>query len=215
VSLLDLIVLVFVAASVVGGFVAGFARSGIGFLATVFGVVCGFWFYGIPAVAVRKYVHSVTASNLIGFFVVFFGLIFVGALIGKLLSKLFKWTGLSWLDRLMGAMFGLVRGALVAVAFIAVLLAFTPKPTPNWMVNSAVLPYAIDASNTLAALAPNTIKDAFRESVREIRKIWDEQLRVAREKLKSKRPEPESDSNAEPKKPEPKKEEPKKKEKSH
>jgi hypothetical protein len=98
-----------------------------------------------------------------------------------------------------------VRGALVAVAFIAVLLAFIPKPTPNWMVNSTVLPYAIDASNTLAALAPNTIKDAFRESMREIRNIWDEQLREARLKLESKKPKPE---------PEPKKEEPKKKEKS-
>ena len=206
-SLLDLIVLVFVAASVVGGFMAGFARSGIGFLATVFGVLCGFWFYGIPAATVHKYVHSVTASNLIGFFVVFFGLIFVGALIGKLLSKHFKWTGLSWLDRLMGAAFGLVRGALAAVAFIAVLLAFTPKPTPNWMVNSTVLPYAIDASNMLAALAPNVIKEAFRDSVREIRKIWDEQLREARLKLESKKPKPEPE-------PEPKKEEPKKKEKS-
>ena len=204
-SLLDLIVLLFIAASVVGGFVAGFARSGIGFLAAVFGVLCGFWFYGIPAAAVHKYVHSVTASNLIGFFVVFFGLIFVGALIGKLLSKLFKWTGLSWLDRLMGAAFGLVRGALAAVAFIAVLLAFTPKPTPNWMVNSTVLPYAIDASNLLAALAPNVIKEAFRDSVREIRKIWDEQLREARLKLESKKPKPEPESG---------KEEPKKKEKS-
>ena len=204
-SLLDLIVLVFIVASVVGGFVAGFARSGIGFLAAVFGVLCGFWFYGIPAAAVHKYVHSVTASNLIGFFVVFFGLIFVGALIGKLLSKLFKWTGLSWLDRLMGAAFGLVRGALVAVAFIAVLLAFTPKPTPNWMVNSTVLPYAIDASNMLAALAPNVIKEAFRDSVREIRKIWDEQLREARLKLESKKPKPEPESG---------KEAPKKKEKS-
>jgi len=208
VSLLDLIVLVFVAASVVGGFVAGFARSGIGFLAAIFGVLCGFWFYGVPAAAIRKYIHSATASNLIGFFVVYLCVVLAGALIGKLLAKLLKWSGLSWLDRLMGAMFGLVRGALVAVAFIAVLLAFTPKPTPNWMVNSTVLPYAIDASNTLAALAPNTIKDAFRESVREIRKIWDEQLRVARLKLESKKP------RSEPK-PEPeKKEEPQKKEKS-
>jgi len=203
VSLLDLIVLLIVGASVVGGFIAGFARSGIGFIATIFGVLCGFWFYGIPAAAVHKYVHSWTASNLIGFVVVFFGLIFVGALIGKLLSKFFKWTGLSWLDRLMGAMFGLVRGALVAVAFIAVLLAFTPKPTPNWMVNSTVLPYAIDASNTLAELAPTAIKEAFRESMRDIRKIWDEQLREARLKLESKKPKPAPE-------PEPKKEPPKK-----
>ena len=188
-------VVVLLAASVVGGFVAGFARGGIGFLATIFGVLCGFWFYGIPAAAVHKYVHSWTASNLIGFFVVFFALIFVGALIGKLLSKLFKWTGLSWLDRLMGALFGLVRGALIAVAFIAVLLAFVPKPTPNWMVNSTVLPYAIDASDTLAALAPNAIRDAFRDSMQEIRKIWDEQLLEARRKLESKRSQPEKDDS--------------------
>jgi membrane protein required for colicin V production len=205
VSLLDLIVVVLVAASVVGGFVAGFARGGIGFLAAIFGVLCGFWFYGIPAAAVRKYIHSLTASNLIGFFVVYLGVVLAGALIGKLLSKLLKWSGLSWLDRLMGAMFGLVRGALIAVAFIAALLAFTPKPTPNWMVNSAVLPYAIDASDMLAALAPNAVKEAFRESMREIRRVWDEQLREARRKLESKKPEL---------KPEPRKEEPQKKEKS-
>jgi membrane protein required for colicin V production len=207
VSLLDLMVLALVAASVVGGFMAGFARGGIGFLAAISGVLCGFWFYGIPAAAVRKQIHSLTASNIIGFFVVYLGVVLAGALIGKLLAKLLKWSGLSWLDRFMGAMFGLVRGALIAVAFIAVLLAFTPKPTPNWMVNSAVLPYAIDASNMLAALAPNAIKNAFRDSVREIRKVWDEQLREARQKLESKKPEPKPE-------PEPRKEEPKKKETS-
>jgi len=74
VSLLDLIVLLIVGASVVGGFIAGFARSGIGFIATIFGVLCGFWFYGIPAAAVHKYVHSWTASNLIGFVVVAIGI---------------------------------------------------------------------------------------------------------------------------------------------
>lgn len=200
-SLLDLMVLALVAASVVGGFMAGFARGGIGFLAAISGVLFGFWFYGIPAAAVHKHIRSLTASNLIGFFLVYLGVVLAGALIGKLLAKLLKWSGLSWLDRFMGAMFGLVRGALIAVAFIAVLLAFTPKPTPNWMVNSAVLPYAIDASNMLAALAPNAVKEAFRESMREIRKIWDEQLREARRKLESKKPEPE-------------KEEPQKKEKS-
>lgn len=203
-SLLDLIVAVLVAVSVVGGFVAGFARGGIGFLAAISGVLFGFWFYGIPAAAVHKHIRSLTASNLIGFFIVYLGVAFAGALLGKLLSKLFKWSGLSWLDRVMGAMFGLVRGAVIAVALVAVLLAFTPKPAPNWMVNSVVLPYAIGASDMLAALAPNAVKEAFREGMREIRRIWDEQLREARRKLESKKPKPES---------EPQKEEPQKKEK--
>ena len=63
------------------------------------------------------------------------------------------------------------------VSFIAVLLAFTPKPLPNWMVDSQVLPYAIDASNICAALAPKAIKDAFRESMLDIRKAWEDQLK--------------------------------------
>jgi membrane protein required for colicin V production len=178
VNLLDILLAIIVGASVLTGLLSGFARAGIGFIAAVCGVLFGFWFYGVPAEWFHAHhVKSETLSNLLGFFTVFFAFAFAGALIGKLLSMLFKWTGLSWLDRLMGGAFGLVRGSLIAVTFIAVLLAFTPKPLPNWMVNSTTLPYAIDASNLWAQLAPNAIKDAFAESMRDIRKAWDEQLK--------------------------------------
>ena len=188
VSLLDLIVLLILGLSAGAGFMAGFARVGIGFIAAVFGVLFGFWFYGIPAGWVHAYIHSVLASNLIGFALVFWAFLLAGALFGRVVSKLFKWTGLSWLDRLMGGVFGMVRGALVAVALIAMLMAFTPKPMPNWMVDSKVLPYAMDTSNLLAGLAPNAIKEAFRDSMREMHRIWDEQLRKSREELESLKP---------------------------
>jgi membrane protein required for colicin V production len=185
VSLLDLLVVIIVGASVAAGFLVGFARVGIGFLATILGVVFGFWFYGVPADWVHRYLHSVAASNLIGFLLVFWAILAAGALLAKLTSKVFKWTGLTWLDRLLGGAFGLVRGALIAVAMIAVLLAFTPKPMPNWMVKSQVLPYAMEASSAIASLAPNAIKDAFRESMIELRRLWDQQLRESREELRA------------------------------
>jgi len=72
VSLLDLLLMVIIGGSVVFGFLAGFARAGVGFLAAVTGVLFGFWFYGIPAEWIRKYVSSSTFSNLAGFLVVFF-----------------------------------------------------------------------------------------------------------------------------------------------
>lgn len=181
-NLLDILLGIIVGCSLVAGFLAGFARVGIGFLATVAGTLFGFWFYGLPAEWFHRFIKSETACNLLGFFAVFFGFIFIGALIGKLLSKLFKWTGLSWLDRLMGGAFGLVRGGLIAVAFVAVLLAFTPKPMPPWMVDSRLLPYAIKASDVCAALAPNRLKSDFRESMRDIQKMWDEQLKKKKHK---------------------------------
>ncbi len=183
-SLLDLLVVIVLGVSVAAGFVAGFARVGIGFIAAVLGVVFGFWFYGIPAGWVHHYLKSTTASNVIGFLLVFWAFLVAGALLAKLISKLFKWTGLTWLDRLLGAAFGLVRGALITVAMIAVLLAFTLKPLPNWMVESQVLPYAMEASSVISALAPNAIKQAFHESMLELRRLWDEQLKKSREDLR-------------------------------
>src|ERR1019366_3827657 len=141
--------------------------------------------YGIPAGWVHQYLKSTAASNLIGFLLVFWAFLVAGALLAKVTSKLFKWTGLSWLDRLLGGAFGLVRGALIAVVMIAVLLAFTPKPMPNWLVKSQVLPYAMEASNVIASLAPNAIKTAFRESMLELRRLWNQQMMESREQLRA------------------------------
>jgi membrane protein required for colicin V production len=183
VSLLDLLVLVIIGASVITGFVAGFARVGIGFAGAVAGILLGFWFYGMPAAWVHTYVKSQTTSNLIGFFLVFWACLLIAALIGKLVSKIFKWTGLSWVDKTMGAFFGLVRGAIISTAFIAVVMAFTPKPAPNWMVNSKVLPYAMGVTSAVAALAPNSIKEAFRVTAAEIKETWNAQLKKTKDEL--------------------------------
>jgi membrane protein required for colicin V production len=180
-NLLDLLLIVIVGSSLIAGFAAGFARAGIGFFAAVAGMVFALWFYGMPAATIHKYISSTMVSNLLGFLLVFLLCLALGALLGQLLSKLFKWTGLSWLDHLLGAGFGFVRGVLVAVAFVAVLLAFTPTPPPNWMVGSTVLPYAIDASNMVADLAPRALKDAFHETMFEIQTSWHDQLKRAEE----------------------------------
>ncbi len=183
-SFLDLVLIALVGGSIVSGFLAGFARAGIGFLAAITGVLFGFWFYGIPAAWVHKFVSSVAVSNLVGFLVVFVACVALGGLIGQLLSKLFKWTGLSWLDRLMGAGFGFIRGGLAAVALVSVLLAFTPRPVPAWMTGSFLLPYAMDTSDVLASLAPRALKDPVRDTVREIRQAWDDQVRKSQKREK-------------------------------
>jgi membrane protein required for colicin V production len=195
VTLLDLLIVVIVAASVVAGSVAGFARVGIGMLALVSGVLFGFWFYGVPAAWVHQWVSSMTACNLLAFFLILFGFLMAGALLAKLVAMFFRWTGLSWLDRLMGAMFGLARGALIVVAVVAVLMAFAPKPLPNWMVNSKTLPYAVDASHLVSQAAPAGIKNAFRDSLLEIRQAWLDQVRTVRKELEPGRRRPDKDKD--------------------
>lgn len=191
-SLLDLLVVIVIGSSVAAGLVAGFARVSIGFLAAILGVVFGFWFYGIPAGWVHRYLHSAAVSNLIGFLLVFWAILAIGALVAKVTSRLFKWTGLSWLDRILGASFGFVRGGLAAVALVSVLMAFTPRPVPAWMTESALLPYAIDGSNIIASLAPRALKDPVRDTIREIRQAWDDQVHKSRMKEEKREKEPKS-----------------------
>lgn len=188
-NLLDLLVAIIVACSVIAGVVAGFARSGIGLLCAIFGVLCGFWFYPMPAELFHTlfptWIHSQMISNVLGFLLIFFLFVIVGGFAGRWVMRLFQWTGIGWLDRALGAMFGFVRGALVSTAFVAILLAFTPRPIPNWMVNSAVLPYAVTASGELATLAPKELTTAFRATLREIRGIWVAELEKSKEEIEA------------------------------
>lgn len=178
----DYVLIIIVGASVISGFMAGFARVGIGTAATIVGMFTGFWCYGLVAAHIVDYVNSNAMANIIGFFLIFFGVALIGSIIGRVLAAAFKWVGLSWLDRLLGAAFGVVRGAFIAAALTTVLLAFAPNPPPPSITQSRYLPYFVEASNVLSYATPREIKDAFRDTKDKVQKLWDEQVNRHRSK---------------------------------
>ena len=46
-NLLDLLLAVIIGISVATGFMAGFARVGVGFVASISGLIFGFWYYNV------------------------------------------------------------------------------------------------------------------------------------------------------------------------
>ncbi len=98
---------------------------------------------------------------------------------GRLFGRLLRVAGLSFMDRLLGAGFGLVRGLLIC---IAVVLASTgvyarEVDTPSAVVHSKVAPYVIDAARVFAAAAPHELKDGFRKSYEQVKTIWGNALK--------------------------------------
>jgi len=169
---IDILLAIVIAVSALTAFAAGFARAGVGFAAMIVGLFAGFWFYGVAGSYVLDYVSSRAIANLIGFFVIFFGVLIIGAILGMILAKFFKWVGLSWLDRLLGGACGLVRGFVIAAGMATVLLAFAPSPPPRSVVDSRLLPYVINVSGVFAALTPHEIKDAFYATKDKVRNEW-------------------------------------------
>jgi len=174
VNVLDFLLVLIVAWSVIAGFLAGLTRVGIGFAATLAGILFGFWFYYIPAGWIHNFITSTTASNLIGFFAVFVFFVMAGAIVGKILSRALKLVGLSFFDRLGGAAFGFVRGTILVVAVVTVITAFSPTTPPKLLVNSKVMPYAAEAANVMAMVAPRSLKDAYHDSLKKLKRIWSE-----------------------------------------
>lgn len=160
----DFLLSAIIGGSMISGFWAGFARVGIGTAASIFGVFAGLWCYGIAGEYVLEYVSSRTLANLIGFVLIYCGIAILGGLLGRLLASIFRWAGMSWFDRLLGAGFGLVRGLIISVALTTVLLAFAPSPPPRGIVNSELMPYVTGASQVLSYVTPRELKDAFRQT---------------------------------------------------
>ncbi len=168
----DWILVVILVSSTIAGLMAGFARVTIGLAAGIFGILFGLWFYRMPAAWFAEYFESKTASSVLGFMLVFVGVLIAGGLLSRLIAKLFKWAGLTWLDRLLGAVFGLVRGMIVVTGIVTIVTAFAPNPPPKWIAGSQIMPYTAGVSRVLAAVAPRELKEQFDINLERIRKIW-------------------------------------------
>lgn len=169
---LDVVLIAIVGVSFAAGLVKGFTRAAIGLVTLILALFCGLWFYGIPAGFFREYLSSQELANFVGFMLIFAVLMIAGSLIGWGIGKLLKAVKLSWLDRLAGGAFGVVRGVLVGAAFVTALMAFAPKGPPASVARSEVAPYVMHAARVVVAAAPHEVKTGFRNSYERIRELW-------------------------------------------
>ncbi|MBO9662348.1 CvpA family protein [Dokdonella sp.] len=105
--------------------------------------VCAFWVAWMlgPALA-EQFSGSISTPSvriLIGYALCFIAVLIAGAIVTFLMRKLVEGSGLSGSDRLLGMVFGLVRG-LALVVLIVLLLGFTPFAHDPWWRESRLLP---------------------------------------------------------------------------
>jgi membrane protein required for colicin V production len=100
-------------------------------VAARFSVVFSAW---LPAAIANSSARYVTA-----FVVLFLGTVIVLELFGALLAKLLRAAGLGFVDRVLGAAFGVARGALLA-SILTLLGGFTSLPQRGWWRDSLFAP---------------------------------------------------------------------------
>jgi membrane protein required for colicin V production len=173
VNWLDYLLIAVLGGSAIRSFMRGFSREVIGLCAAVAALVLGMWFYGTASSLVRTWITSDRTANFIGFLIVVVTVLLAGAILGSIVKRFLSAVGLSFFDRLLGACFGLARGALVAIALLTAYIAFGPRTgtnaAPAAVVHSQIAPYLLSASSIFVDIAPMELKRSFREVYDEVR----------------------------------------------
>lgn len=127
----DVVVIVVVLLSALIGLWRGVIREVFALAAWIAAIVCMFLF-GDPLAKMLPFAQDTPwLRTLAGYALVFIGVFVVLSVAGFLFSKVVNAIGLSFVDRALGMMFGVVRGALIVVLLVFVAGA-TTVPQMNW-----------------------------------------------------------------------------------
>lgn len=163
--------------SVIGAAWNGITKEAIRIAALILGIMAAMWGHGLLAPQLQPWIEDGRVAAGVAFVSIVLGFLLAGALIGHLLASVWSWTGLRWLDMLLGACFGIVRGVLICAAALVGLLVFQPFSGVSSMVaDSRITPWVINMARTAIAVAPSGMRDAFGKGaaqVEEIRKKLD------------------------------------------
>lgn len=158
----------------------GIWRGAVSQVFGILGVLGGFilacHFYGDVA---RQLSHAfpklseITASA-ISFSLLFLLTWFIIGVIGFWIAKFLRWTGLGFLDRVLGGVVGLGKALLLAAVLISVLTLFL-SPRDRLLAQSALRPFVQEVARYVTAATPPGVQALLEEKRRQLEQYWSEQ----------------------------------------
>lgn len=137
----------------------GFFYEVISLAGTVFGYLLASWQYHRVADWLAPYVKSAWVGEIVGFLIIFVGLVILAGLIARLVRWAMKEAGLSWFDRVLGASFGVLRGGLIVAVVSVVMTSFAPGS--RLLAGSELAPYFLVVGRAAIWLAPSELRARF------------------------------------------------------
>ena len=163
-SWVDLAIVVVIAASVVGGIVQGFLRSVCSVLGLVLGLALALWNYARLGMVFKPIVRVEAVAHAIAFLIIALAVMALANLVGMILKRTISWMGLGCLDKIAGAIFGFLQGALLVTLCILVTVAFFPGA--RWPEEARLPQYFVGAVHMSMHVSPAELSDKVRSGLK-------------------------------------------------
>ena len=151
--IIDILIAVVLTISIVIGVVRGFVKEAISITALLLAIWAALSFGPSVGEISDSWISSKELQTWFGRVVVFTLILALGGLVGWAISKLVRLSVLSGVDRLVGAIFGAVRGVLFVALFI---LAgdYAGFSNDNWWKQSKLIPHFELVAEWIMVMAP-------------------------------------------------------------
>ena len=168
-NIADWIVLLALVLSVVQAASSGFFQEAFGIAGLVFGYLIAAWQYRHLAGHFEPYISSHWLGEIVAFLAIFFGVMILAGVLGKIVRWIVKEAGLNLVDRFLGGVLGLVRGCLLVAIVLVSMTAFTP--TSRWLQGSGLAPYFLVVGRAVIWVAPTELRVQFYKGLDYLRQV--------------------------------------------
>lgn len=134
----DYVVLAIIAISILVGSIRGFVKEAFSLAVWAAAFLIAFQYSGALAMHLENHIELPSVRTSLAFAGLFISILLVGGLLTFLVGKLVEKTGLSGTDRLLGGVFGGVRGLALVLA-IMLFAGLTPVPQDPWWQQSRMI----------------------------------------------------------------------------
>jgi membrane protein required for colicin V production len=162
-SVADWIIIAFLLFSVVGAAAEGFFHEAFSLAGLAVGYLLAAWQYHRVAEWFAPHLKSPWVGEIAGFLIIFFAVLIVAGFAGRTTRWAMKKAGLSAIDRVLGAVLGLLRGVLVVAVVLTAMAAFAPAD--KWLEGSELAPYFLVGGRAAIWLAPSELRQRFYEGL--------------------------------------------------
>jgi membrane protein required for colicin V production len=152
---LDWLFTVVLAYTVVRAALRGFFKEAFSLGGLVVGFLLACWLYKPAALRLVGLVTNPQLAQLAAFTFILIAVMLLATLIAALLKRAASAIGLGVVDRILGGLFGFLKGCLLCTALLTALTAFLP-PAP-WISQSTLAPYLLRASHAASFLMPTEL----------------------------------------------------------
>lgn len=115
---LDIVIIVFLAIATIGGLRMGIVKAILSLAGIVVGIILAVRYY-VPFSEQLTFISSETIAEIAAFAIILVGVLVIARLIAWLLERAASALMIGWLNRIGGAIFGLVVGALLISTVLA------------------------------------------------------------------------------------------------